>query len=136
MLCQCASINPGITTRPPQSIVRDPSGPAGFPVATALIRPPSTMRASPPRRALDVPSNRRKFVKTIGGGGLVCARAGRRRPSAATEAPIPATNPRRDRSAVMRRVTDWSSPPQQEQPRDPSACDGSPDEQENMALLL
>jgi len=66
----------------------------------------------------DFPPNSRKFVKTVGGVGVEApwARGARERPSAAIEAPIPATNPRRERSALMRRVRDRSSGPQQAQP--------------------
>ena len=67
--CQCASIRPGMRTRPPQSMTRAPSGVPASPVVIALTRPSSTIRRSPSRSVGDRPSNRRKFVNMIGRGG-------------------------------------------------------------------
>jgi hypothetical protein len=76
--CQCASIRPGISTRPPQSISRAPSGAPWPAPATSLIRPSSIRRLWPPRKPRDLPSNSSKLVMTVGGAARVaCARPGR-----------------------------------------------------------
>ena len=68
------------------------------------------------RNEADRPSNSRKFVKMIGGVAVSDAASMRgANPSVAREAPNPATNPRRERSALIRRLTDWMSGLQQAQ---------------------
>src|SRR6202012_4519450 len=117
-----------------------PSGGAGLPFATALIRLPSTSTRSPSRNALALPSNSRRFVNRIGRGapdvGTDCAPASRGRPSDPIEAAMPATKPRRERSAPILRDKDRISCLWQRHPTWLVRSAVSPDVHENMASDL
>jgi hypothetical protein len=78
IVCQCASIMPGMSVRPPQSMTRDPAGGVKSSVGSAFIRPASTSRRRPPCSALDLPSKRRKFEKRTGGAAPLRPRARRK----------------------------------------------------------
>src|SRR6185437_1575322 len=94
-VCQCASIMPGIRTRPAQSMTVAPAGGALLVVSTDAIRLPSTRIWTPDRSASDVPSNNRTFVKSV----LAASRGPwaklERAPSAPTAAAVP-TQERKD----------------------------------------
>ncbi len=114
MACQCASMRPGIKVRPPQSMVCEPSGAAALLGSTDLILSPSTSTCTPWRSEGETPSKRRMFVKRTGrvgsaGTGAVCALPRSGRPRLPMIAVMPARNPRRDRSAIMRQVKSWTS---------------------------
>ena len=115
--CQCASIRPGMSVRPPQSMASAPAGGEKSSVASVLIRPPSTRRRSPPLSALDLPSNSRKFEKTTGRApSAACALARGEKPREARDAPTPAMKPRRESSRSMRRAIERTCGVQQLQP--------------------
>ena len=117
IVCQCASISPGMSVRPRQSMTVAPSGGESSFVPSALIRPSSTMRRNPPLSALALPSNSRKFEKTTGRSEFAaCAAARGENPSAESDAPMPAIKPRRDMSRSMRIDIDRSAEEQHAQP--------------------
>ena len=120
--CQCASIRPGMMTRPPQSMTCAPSGGGGLPAMTSLMRPPSTRTHIPSRIAPARLSKTRTLVKTTGRGGSgACAPARLDTASVEVAAAIPPMKLLRDRSAPIRRVSDWISGRWQRHPTDPAA---------------
>lgn len=78
--CQCASIIPGISVRPPQSMT-SASATASPGATSALMKRPSTSTSRPWTSRLPVPSKMAAFLSRIGFGG-VCAKAGLTSPSA------------------------------------------------------
>ena len=73
--CQCASISPGISVRPPPAITSAPAGSGLFCGSMALILWPSTTTRMPVRKVPDLPSNTRTSVNTTGPLGASGARA-------------------------------------------------------------
>ncbi len=135
-VCQWASIRPGISTRPPQSISRAPSSEPVSPLTIFPMRPSCTERRRPPRRAEDLPSNSMKFVNTIGGSGwAAAARARPPRPSAASDPAAPPSTSRRDSSLVIRRSAARSAGWQQRQDGGEARGASSGDVQVNTASL-
>ena len=133
--CQCASIRPGISTRPPQSISRAPSG-APWPAhATCLIRPSSIRKLWPPRKPRDLPSNSWKLVMTVGGAArAACALALGAKPRPASAPAAPASIPRRESSRVIRRSADRTVGWQQRQAAAPASASPSATQVNNCDL--
>ena len=67
--CQCASISPGMSVRPPPSMTSAPSGTGSPAGSTALILLPSTTTRRPSINWPDLPSKILTLVKTTGAAG-------------------------------------------------------------------
>lgn len=94
--CQCASIIPGISTRPWQSTTAASAtvSPAG---TSDSMRLPETSTPDPSRSLAERPSKIRALASSVRAGAAACAHAVRAEPSHAAASPAPSP-----RSAVRR----------------------------------
>lgn len=69
-VCQCASMRPGISMRPPQSMIVASTGGGALPVSTGAMRLPSTRTWTFDCRLFDLPSNSLACRNRILAGGV------------------------------------------------------------------